>query len=175
MSTRTILLLFLLSGLSFCQEPLPAAHGMGAEYPWTISGTYMHVHTDASFGRPTGLNGGAASISRALWPSIRLTGEVGDYRKSGISVASFLAGPQALIRIWRVQPFLSVMPGVSHISAGVSGNQFTVAAGGGVDVPWRNHIKIRVLQCDYYRMFGGQYQGADFLRLGIGLTYSFGE
>ena len=175
MSTRTILLLFILSSWSFCQAPIPTAHAMGGEYPWTIAGTFMHVHTDRSFGRPIGLNGGAASISRTLWPSIRLTGEVGDYRHNGISVASFLVGPQATARFWRVQPFISIMPGISHISATPANNQFTVAAGGGLDVPWTTHIKIRALQCDYYRMFGGQYKGADFLRVGAGLSYSFGE
>jgi hypothetical protein len=50
-----------------------------------------------------------------------------------------------------------------------------VAAGGGVDVPWTNHIRIRALQCDYYRLFGGSYPSADYLRIGFGVTYAFGE
>ncbi|HKO20352.1 MAG TPA: hypothetical protein VJU82_15855 [Acidobacteriaceae bacterium] len=175
MAARTILLLCLLTSWGIAQTPIPAAHGgTGDEYSYLVSATYMHVHTDSSFGRPLGLNGFAGSFSRAMWPSTRLTGEVGHYTKNGISLTSFLAGPQAGVRIWRIQPYVSILGGLSHINRG-SSNDFTVAAGGGLDVPWTNHIRIRALQCDYYRLFGGTYSSADYLRIGFGLAYAFGE
>ena len=169
-----MLLLGFLSGWAFAQAPIPAARGTGDESPYLVSVTYVHVHTDASFGRPIGLNGFAGSFSRAMWPSTRLTGEVGHYTKNGISLTSFLAGPQAGVRIWRIEPYLSVLAGLSHINVN-SSNEFTVAAGGGLDVTLTNHIRIRVLQCDYYRLFGGNYPSADYLRVGIGIAYGFGE
>jgi hypothetical protein len=175
MAARTTLLLFLFTGWAIAQAPIPTAHGgTGDEYSYLISATYMHVHTDSSFGRPLGLNGFAGSFSRAMWPSTRLTGEIGHYTKNGISLTSFLAGPQAGLRIWRIQPYLSILAGLSHINQGPS-NEFTVATGGGIDVPWKNHIRIRALQCDYYRLFGGRYPSADYLRIGAGIAYAFGQ
>jgi hypothetical protein len=175
MAARATLLLFFLTRWAIAQAPIPTAHGGTAdEYSYLISATYMHVHTDSSFGRPLGLNGFAGSFSRAMWPSTRLTGEVGHYSKNQISLTSFLAGPQAGLRIWRVQPYLSVLAGLSRINQG-SSNEFTVAAGGGIDVPGKNHIRIRALQCDYYRLFGGTYPSADYLRIGFGIAYAFGE
>ncbi len=157
------------------QAPIPTARGGGGdEYSYLVSATYMHVHTDASFSRPLGLNGFTGSFSRAMWPSTRLTAEVGHYAKNGIAVNSFLAGPQAGVRIWRVEPYLSVLAGLSRISVG-SSNEFTIAAGGGLDVPWTDHIRIRALQCDYYRLFGGRYPSADYLRIGVGVAYAFGQ
>src|SRR5690242_843318 len=129
MATRTMLLICLLIGWAFAQAPIPTARGGGDEYPYLVSATYMHVHTDGSFSRPLGLNGFAGSFSRAMWPSTRLTGEVGHYAKNGTSLTSFLAGPQAGVRIWRVQPYVSILAGLSRINAGSSSNEFTVAAG----------------------------------------------
>ena len=175
MAARTTLLLFLFTGWAIAQAPIPAAHGgAGDEYSYLVSATYMHVHTDSSFGQPLGLNGFAGSFSRAMWPSTRLAGELGHYTKNGISLTSFLAGPQAGLRIWRIQPYVSVLGGLSHINRG-SSNEFTVAAGGGIDVPWTNHLRIRALQCDYYRLFGGTYPSADYLRIGVGVAYAFGQ
>lgn|GEM_PF-3151540 len=176
MAARTTLLLCLLTSWAAAQAPIPAADGgTGDESAYLVSATYMHVHTDASFGRPLGLNGFAASFSRAMWPSTRLTGEVGHYTKNGIALTSFLAGPQAGLRIWRIQPYLSILGGLSRIKSGVGSNEFTVAAGGGIDVPFTNHIRIRALQCDYYRLFGGTYSSADYLRIGVGVAYAFGQ
>ncbi len=175
MAARMTLLLLLFTGWAIAQAPIPAAHsGTGDEYSYLVSATYMHVHTDSSFGRPLGLNGFAGSFSRAMWPSTRLTGEVGHYTKNGIALTSFLAGPQAGVRIWRIQPYVSILAGLSRINVGNT-NEFTVAAGGGIDVPWTNHIRIRALQCDYYRLFGGNYPSADYLRIGIGFAYAFGR
>ena len=175
MAARTTLLLCLLTTWAVAQAPIPTAHGGdGDEYPYLVSATYMHVHTDASFSRPLGLNGFAGSFSRAMWPSTRLTGEVGRYSKNGVSLTSFLAGPQAGVRIWRIQPYVSILGGLSRINVG-SSNEFTIAAGGGIDVPWTNHVRVRALQCDYYRLFGGNFPSADYLRIGIGVAYAFGH
>ena len=174
MTARTTLLLILFTTGAFAQAPIPTAHSVGDESTYLISASYMRVQTDGSFSRPVGLNGFAASFSRAMWPTTRLTGEVGHYQKNGIGLNSFLAGPQAGVRIWRLQPYVSILAGLSHIDVG-SSNEFTVAAGGGLDVPWTSHIRIRALQCDYYRLFGGRFPSADYLRIGAGVVYAFGR
>jgi hypothetical protein len=78
---------------------------------------------------------------------------------------SFLAGPQLKVPIWRVQPFIRGLFGLSRVNGG---NDFSYAAGGGLDIPWKYHLSIRAIQCDYYR-----FHATDMLRVGVGVTYSF--
>jgi len=118
------------------------------------------------------MNGWTAAIAGRLFPAVQLTAEVGSYRKTGAQIHSFLAGPQLKAHVWRIQPFVRGLFGLSRAPAS---NEFSVAAGGGIDVPVATHISIRALQCDYYRFLGGQHGKTDLLRAGIGITYSFGD
>jgi hypothetical protein len=137
------------------------------------------VLTDGSFGRPNiAMNGFAASVTAGVLPLFQLTGDVGSYSRRGeTSIKSFLGGPQLGFHLYRFQPFVHVLAGISHTSVNSQGvgNAFTVAAGGGLNVPVTPHIAIRALQAEYYRPFGGWYRSADFLRLGFGLSYQFGQ
>jgi hypothetical protein len=150
----------------------PTVRFWATDYRHELSATYTRVQTDGSFGHPVGLNGWTASFAEKLLPAAQVVGEVGQYRRNNISVKSFLGGPQMKLNIWRVQPFVRALGGLTRVNAF---NEFTLAGGGGVDVPVTSHFKVRALQCDYYRLLGGTFHGADYLRLGFGVTYGFGD
>lgn len=159
------------------QSPIPTAKGVTSYHPYEVSATYARMATDGSFGGPVGLNGFTASASAGVLPLVQATAEVGGYYAHGVSLTSFLAGPQVGIRFSRFQPFVRGLFGVSHtnISSRSLGNGFTVAAGGGLNVFLTDQIAIRALQVDYYRPYGGAYSSADFLRVGFGVSYQFGS
>jgi hypothetical protein len=159
------------------QSPIPTARGMSSDHRYEVAATYTHVVTDASFGRSLGLNGFTASASAGVLPSVQVTGEVGSYSGSKVAVKSFLAGPQVGFHLYRFQPFVRGLFGLSHTSVNSQsqGNAFTLAAGGGLNFLLTDHFAIRALQADYYRPMGGTYRSADFLRLGFGVSYQFGS
>ena len=159
---------------SFAQIPTATAPGADS---YEVSGTFTHVLTDGTFGAPIGLNGWTGSASARLLRVVQVTGEVGGYRRTGLSMYSFLGGPEVKIRVWRLQPFARGIFGASRISEKLNSsttNAFSMAGGGGIDVPVADHISIRALQCDYYR-FLGRLSKTDLLRVGVGITYSFGD
>lgn len=162
------ILILVASTWSWAQYPAARSRGGGA---YELSGTFTHVLTDGTFNAPLGMNGWTASASGRLLPLVQLTGEVGGYRKTGVSMYSFLGGPQVKMRLWRVEPFARGLFGLSHVSGT---NNFSMLGGGGIDVPVANHFSIRALQCDYYR-FLGNLSKTDLLRIGVGVTYSFGD
>src|SRR5438270_5234423 len=153
----------------FGQGPTAIARGGGA---YEVAGTYTRVQTDGSFGAPRGLNGWTASAAGQVMPFVQLTAEVGGYRKPNFSMYSFMAGPQVKMRIWRVQPFIRGLFGLSRVTGN---NEFSFAGGGGLDVPVTNHISVRALQCDYYRFYGGPFHLTDMMRVGVGVKYWFGD
>src|SRR5437868_526915 len=159
------------------QSPIPTARGMSSDHRYEVAATYTHMLTDGTFSRPLGLNGFTASASAGMLPSVLVTGEVGSYSGSKVSVKSFLAGPQVGFHIYRFQPFVRGLFGLSHTSLNSQsqGNAFTIAAGGGLNFLLTDHFAIRALQADYYRPVGGIYRSADFLRLGFGVSYQFGS
>jgi hypothetical protein len=162
--------LLILSSASSAQDP--TVRFWATDYRHEVSATYTRVQTDGSFGHPIGLNGWTASFAEKLLPVAQVVGEVGQYSRNNISVKSFLGGPQIKTTIWRVQPFVRALGGLSRVRGF---NEFTLAGGGGIDVPVTSHFRVRALQCDYYRLFGGNYHAADYLRLGFGVTYGFGD
>jgi hypothetical protein len=157
-----------------CLGQSPAAMTRGGEL-YEISGTYTHVLTDGTFDAPLGMNGWTASASTRIWPVVQITAEAGGYRKTGASIYSFMAGPQLKMRVWRIHPFVRGLFGMSRVSSSADVSEFSVAGGGGIDVPFANHFSIRALQCDYYRFPGGNLSKTDLLRVGVGITYSFGD
>lgn len=154
----------------------PQAKGMTSYHPYEVAGTFSHVLTDGSYGLSnTTLNGWSASGSANIWSLAQVTGEVGGYYRNNISLTSFLVGPQLGFHIYRFQPFVRGLFGISHTKAGSdSANGFTFATGGGVDFLLTDRIAVRALQVDYFRPYGTFYNNADFLRIGCGVSYQFG-
>jgi hypothetical protein len=164
------LALFIFISAASAQDP--TVRFWATDYRHEVSATYTRVQTDGSFGQPVGLNGWTVSFAEKLLPAAQVVGEVGQYGRNNISVKSFLGGPQVKLTIWRVQPFVRALGGLTRVNGF---NEFTLAGGGGIDVPVTSHFRVRALQCDYYRLLGGTYHGADYLRVGFGVTYGFGD
>ena len=154
----------------------PMAKGMSSYHPFEVAGTYSHMLTDGSFGNGVSLNGFTVSGSANIISIAQATAEVGRYTARGVALTSFLAGPQAEFHIYRFQPFIRGLLGLSHtsISSRSAGNSFTITGGGGLNYLVTDQIAIRALQVDYYRPIGGPYKAADFLRIGFGIAYEFG-
>jgi hypothetical protein len=154
----------------------PTARGQFSYHPYEASATFAHMLTDGSFGGNVGLNGFTASFAAGVMPFVQATGEVGGYYGHSVSLTSFLGGPQVGFHIYRFQPFVRGLFGISHtsINSRAFGNSFTIAAGGGLNYPLTDQLSIRALQVDYFRPYGGGYSSADFLRVGFGISYEFG-
>lgn len=175
---RLLALLAALAGCSFAQAPIPTAKaGPFGDYRYQVSASFAHVLTDQEFGAPSTMNGWTASLSRGIFPFLQVTGEVGRYSGSGSSITSFLAGPRVSFRVSRFRPFVRGLFGLSHAGGNLTGNAFSAAAGGGVDMLWKEHFGFRLLQMDHYQVvFGnGSSHGSDYLRIGFGVIYEFGE
>jgi len=165
-----------LTSAAIVQSQTPTATGMGSYHPYEIAGIYAHMLTDGSYGLGMALNGWTASASAGVLSRLQATGEFGSYSARGVSLKSFLGGPQVRFHIYRFEPFVRGLFGISHTavnSHGV-GSSFTIATGGGVNFPITDQLSIRALQVDYYRPYGGYYRAADFLRVGFGVSYQFG-
>ena len=86
---------------------------------------------------------------------------------------SLLGGPQVGFRLYSFQPFVRGLFGVSHTARATP---FAIAAGGGISMDITDHLALRLLQMDYYRLHGGGApDGADYLRIGFGIAYEFGS
>lgn len=169
----TVAVIFFASSAS---AQAPMARGFTSYHPYEVAGTFSHVLTDGTYGGATSMNGWTASATANIISLAQVTGEVGAYYGKGIALKSFLAGPQATFHIYRFEPFIHGLFGISHrsINSRSEGNAFTIAAGGGVNFLLTDHIPVRALQMDYYRPSGGIYHNSDFLRVGVGVSYQFG-
>lgn len=155
----------------------PMAKGMTSYHPYEVAATFSHVLTDGSYGlTTTTLNGWTVSGSANIWSLAQVTAEVGGYHKNNISLTSFLAGPQLGFHVYRFQPFVRGLFGMSHTKEGpnATANGFAFATGGGLDFLLTDRIAVRALQIDYFRPYGSFYNNADFLRIGFGVSYQFG-
>jgi len=167
-----VTILFVFSAFACCQTPAGRSFVSGGRYQ--VAGTFSHVLTDETYVNAKTLNGWTASFSAPIIPLLRADIEAGDYYGGPHgSMKSVLVGPRFGAQINRFQPFVRGLFGVSH-TAGVT--PLTIAAGGGLDMILTEHISLRLLQVDYYRLHGGGApDGADYLRMGFGVAYEFGS
>jgi hypothetical protein len=164
------LLAFAIPG--FAQSPAGKAFS-SSYHPYEIAATYTHVLTDNTYVGTETLNGWTASFSAPVLPLLKATAQIGDYHGRVASMKSFLGGVQAGFHIYRFQPFIRVLAGISHAPGATP---FTMAGGGGVNMAITDHIDLRLLDMDYYRLHGGGApDGADYLRIGFGIAYEFGS
>ncbi|MBV9179806.1 MAG: hypothetical protein JO356_00725 [Acidobacteria bacterium] len=172
--------LILVIALSFVAQHAmaqsPTARGWTAYHPYELAGTFSHMLTDGSYGlADSTLNGWTASGSANIFSFAQATAEVGRYSRNKVSFTSFLAGPQLAFHVYRFQPFVRGLFGISHTKEGAASTTgFTLATGGGLDFPLSERIAVRALQVDYFQPHGTFYNAADFLRIGFGISYQFG-
>ncbi|HKE34723.1 MAG TPA: outer membrane beta-barrel protein [Candidatus Acidoferrum sp.] len=107
-------------------------------------------------------NGGSASLAFNPRNWFGVAGEFSAYHVGSIGAASvdtnlltYMAGPQFYFRGYgRITPFVHQLFGAAHSTGtafGIPGsrNSFAMAAGGGVDVPFKNHLSLRLGPVDY--------------------------
>ena len=176
LAQRSVLVTAVILLAQYVMAQSPMAKGLTSYRPYEIAGTFSHMLTDGSYGLTTRtLNGWTASGSANIFSLVQATAEVGRYSRNSVSFTSFLAGPQLGFHIYRFQPFVRGLFGISHTKVGSgSGNGFTLATGGGVNFLLTDRIAVRALQVDYFQPHGSFYKAADFLRIGFGISYQFG-
>jgi outer membrane immunogenic protein len=133
--------------------------------------TYHWIRTNDPPGGDCGcfnLNGGGLSGSWILLPRLSLVGEVsvehaGSVLSTGksLTLTSYLAGgryrlPQPWLHgLHAPQPFAQALVGGGHAGGGIAGagdgsSTFVTRIGGGIDLPVRSGVSIRIIQADYY-------------------------
>lgn len=143
--------LFLLAGL-------PAVAQETGSKDVSIEYSYLRANP-ATTGIPSfNSNGGSASFAYNPRSSFGLVGEFSGYHIGDIGAASvntnlftYMAGPQVYFHHFsRFTPFVQDLFGVAHTNVfGATHNSFAMAAGAGVDVPFRGHLSLRFGPVDY--------------------------
>jgi outer membrane immunogenic protein len=142
-----------------------------ASYRGDAALTYHWIRTNDPPGGGCGcfdLNGGGLSGSWMLLPRLSVVGEVsvehaGNVLSTGksLTLTSYLAGARyRLPQPWlhgphAPQPFAQALVGGGHAGGGIAGigdgsSTFVTRIGGGIDLPMRSGISIRLIQADYY-------------------------
>jgi len=157
-----------------------------------VSGTYSYVRANAAnSGGGYNLNGGSASFAYNFSDRVALVADGGIYRFGGLpsgldsTMYTYLFGPRFTFRkVSRVTPFVQALLGGSRLNASAGGisageNAFSMAIGGGVDLPLRRRFSIRLIQAEYLLTRFDRVTGASAtqndVRISTGLVFRFGS
>ncbi len=146
-----------------------------------LFGGYSYTRFDSStfgFAGGSNLNGWNAAISgnliRGLGATAELTGQYGDH----MNLRDFAVGPQVMLPHGRFLIFAHLLVGKGRTfvseGGGVGDTQRAYLVGGGVDMPFRSHFDIRLVQGDYVRTELLQGTQNNF-RVSTGVVYRWGE
>jgi hypothetical protein len=127
-------------------------------------------------------NGGSVSIAGNVNRWFGIVGDLGGYHSSpfgaSLDTFTFLVGPRfSLRRNDKVTPFVQVLVGGAHLTAGGGGfsasvTPFVMSAGGGIDLRISQHVALRP-QVDYLAFRSGGQTGNGG-RASLGIVYRFG-
>jgi len=157
-----------------------------------ISGAYSYVRANAAnSGGTFNLNGGSGSFACNFTDRFSVVADGGAYRFSGLSngldstMYTYLFGPRIRIhKFGHVIPFAQVLLGGGRLNASSGNvnageNGFSMAAGGGVDLPLRGHFAVRLVEADYlltrFNRVDGSSATQNDLRISTGLVFRFGR
>lgn len=157
-----------------------------------VSGAYSYVRANAAnSGGGYNLNGGSASFAYNFSDRVALVADGGIYRFGGLpsgldsTMYTYLFGPRFTFRkVSRVTPFVQALLGGSRLNASAGGisageNAFSMAIGGGVDLPLRRRFSIRLIQAEYLLTRFDRVTGASAtqndVRISTGLVFRFGS
>ena len=106
---------------------------------------------------------------------------IGDIGSASVNtdVFTYMFGPQINFHHYsRFTPFVQDLFGVAHTNAfGATHNSFAMAAGAGVDVPFRGHLSLRFGPVDYllseFPETGTSRRAQNNLRVSGGVRYRF--
>jgi hypothetical protein len=182
----------LIAGLVFSSPGTAHSQYATAHLPQIdLAGTYSFVQANsANFGGHFNLNGGSISAALSVNDRFAAIADVGVYRfpelplKTNSTMCTYLFGPRILSRRSdRAGPFAQILVGAGRLNASSSTikageNAFTIAIGGGLDVPVRSHYTIRIVEADYLltRFANGSGSSAmqNNFRVSTGLVFRFG-
>lgn len=138
---------------------------------------YVHAQvSNTSFGAPSGFstlnfNGGSIQGAYNVLPYLAAVAEFGGYYEAAspvfggsygpAGVISYMFGPRLNISRGRVSPYVQVLMGASTLGPAIASKtgaqlnsgtdtEFSMTAGGGVDVALSRRIAIRPAQVEYY-------------------------
>jgi hypothetical protein len=171
--------LVLLASLpTFAQET--ASKDVSIEY------SYLRANPSTAGFPSFNSNGGSASFAYNPRSSYGFVGEFSGYHIGDIGSASvntnlftYMFGPQIYFHHYsRFTPFVQDLFGVAHTNAfGTTHNSFAMAAGVGVDVPFRGHLSLRFGPVDYllseFPETGASRRAQNNLRVSGGVRYRF--
>jgi hypothetical protein len=152
--------------------------------------SYVRANPDNSNGG-FNLNGASGSLVYNFSDQFSAVADVGGYRFSGLPTGvdskmfTYLFGPRYSFRSSaRFTPFAQVLLGGGRLNASSGGvdageNGFAMAMGGGLDVHFRDHIDIRVIQAEYlltrFSNVGGASATQNNIRLSAGIVFRIGR
>jgi outer membrane immunogenic protein len=143
----------------------------GASHSGDVALAYHWVHTNAPPGGGCGcfdLNGGGISGSWNFGPQLAVVAEVSvDHTgkalttTDSLTLTSYMAGPRLRLPnpwmhgVHALQPFAQLLVGGAHAGGGIVGvgdgtSAFAGRLGGGIDLPLREGLAVRIIQADYY-------------------------
>jgi hypothetical protein len=177
-------MVFASAGIAHSQYPT----GRSAQVD--LAGTYSFTQANAAnFDGRFNLNGGNVSAAYSFYDHFAVIADGGVYRfpelplKTSSTMHTYLFGPRIMSsRTDRVGAFAQILLGGGRLNASSSGikageNAFGIAIGGGLDVPLRSHITIRVVELDYLltRFANGGISPAtqNNFRVSAGLVFRF--
>ena len=173
----------------FAFASLPALAQESGSKDVSIEYSFLRAHP-ATTGFPTfDANGGSASFAYNPRSFFGLAGEFSGYHIGQIGSASvstdlftYMFGPQLYFHHYRrFTPFAQELLGVAHNGTGAfsatTRNSFAMALGGGVDVPFRDHISLRFGPVDYlwtqFPEVGTSRRSQNNLRVSGGVRWRF--
>jgi hypothetical protein len=120
-----------------------------------------------------------ASLTGNLNRWFGIVGDLGGHYSRNASVYQYLAGPRFTKRTERANVFFHVLAGSAMgrtslcVTCRFARTGFTLAGGGGLDVPINARITFRAVQLDYIGSF--QEMLETNARAGLGIVIKFGE
>ena len=174
---KAVILIVVLLCVAVLASPATAQDSTKAE----IFGGYQFTRVGGSGGiNANGWNGAVTGKVRS-W--LGVTADFGGAYKSvaGVSVKAhtFLFGPVfSSPKSERVTPFVHVLFGGFHASAGFAGASagtggFAIAVGGGVDAKVTKHVAVRVMQADWLMWRAEGITEKKNARISTGLVFRF--
>ena len=170
----------------FLLTTLPAVAQEGSSKDVSVEYSYLRANPSTTGFPKFDANGGSASFAYNPRSWYGLTGEFSGYHIGDIGATSvntnlytYMFGPQVYIHHFtRFTPFVQDLFGVAHTDVfGATHNSFAMAVGGGVDVPFRGHLSLRLGPVDYlmsqFPEAGIGRMAQNNLRVSGGVRYRF--
>lgn len=189
---RSVRFFALIVGMVFASSSTARAqYSSGRSPQLELAGTYSFIRANAAnSGGGFNLNGGSLSLAYSVRDRFSAIADVGAYRFSGLPLGinstmyTYLFGPRIMLsKSSRAMPFAQILLGGGRLNASSSGiaageNAFAIAIGGGLDVPFRSHFTVRVVQADYlmtrFANVSGSPATQNNFRVSAGVVIRFG-